>query len=130
MAKSKSKSASSKSSESATSQGGNTRRGRGNSAPLLDWLSGTPHTLIFAFNPAYNSEENPELDRWHFILPIEDEVVTVRTEFSGYTPKGDLTQMAMAMMANSERALESVVEYPVIEDLRHIKSLHLAVVTS
>lgn len=122
MAKKTTKPASSKSSESSEAP-----RKRGNSAPLLDWLSGTPHTLVFAFNPAYNSEDQPELDRWHFILPIEDDVVTVRTEFSGYTPKGDLTQMAMAMMANPERALESVVEYPVVENLRNLKSLHLAV---
>ncbi len=96
-------------------------------SPLAAWMTGKPHSLVFAFNPAYNDKENPEDDAWHFVLPVEGDVIVARTQFRGYTPKGDLSQMAMLMMRDLERTLESVVDYPTITEPRKLKSMHLAV---
>lgn len=96
-------------------------------SPLAAWMTGKPHSLVFAFNPAYNDKDNPEEDAWHFVLPLEDDVVCVRTGFRGYTPKGDLSQMAMLMIKDIERTLDAVVDYPTITEPRKLKSLHLAV---
>lgn len=96
-------------------------------SPLAAWMTGKPHSLVFAFNPAYNDKENPEDDAWHFVLPVEGDVIVVRTAFRGYTPKGDLSQMAMLMLRDVERTLDSVVEYPIITEPRKLKSMHLAV---
>lgn len=104
-------------------QVGQLRRG----SPLAAWMTGKPHSLVFAFNPAYNCKETPEEDTWHFVLPLEDDVVCVRTGFRGYTPKGDLSQMAMLMLRDVERTLDAVVDYPTITEPRKLKSLHLAV---
>jgi hypothetical protein len=95
--------------------------------PLAAWMAGKPHNLVFAFNPAYNDKENPEDDAWHFVLPLEGDVVTIKTAFRGYTPKGDLSQMAMMMIADVERTLDAVVDYPIITEPRKLKSMHLAV---
>lgn len=96
-------------------------------SPLAAWMTGQPHTLVFAFNLAYNDKEHPEDDAWHFVLPVEDDVIIVRTAFRGYTPKGDLSQMAMLMMRDLERTLDSVVDYPIVTEPRKLKSMHLAV---
>ena len=96
-------------------------------SPLAAWMTGKPHSLVFAFNPAYNDKENTEEDAWHFVLPLEGDVVCVKTGFRGYTPKGDLSQMAMLMLRDVERTLDAVVDYPTITEPRKLKSLHLAV---
>jgi len=96
-------------------------------SPLAAWMAGKPHSLVFAFNPAYNDKENPEEDAWHFVLPVEGEVLVVRTGFRGYTPKGDLSQLAMLMLKDVERTLDAVVDYPTITEPRKLKSMHLAV---
>ena len=80
--------------------------------PLGDWLAGKPHNLIFAFHPSYSSDADSEDKFWHFLLPIEEEWAVVRTGFSGYTPKGDLSQLAMHMILEPERALNAIVDMP------------------
>ena len=98
-----------------------------NSAPLIDWMTGKPHDLVFAFNPNYDDKENPELDSWHLLLPVEGELLCVETGNKGYTQKGDLSQLARLMMADVERTLDAVVDYPTITEPRKLKSMHLAV---
>ena len=96
-------------------------------APLAAWMEGKPHDLVFAFNPAYADKDNPDEDAWHVILPIEGDLTVIRTGYRGYTPKGDLSQLAMLMMRDPERAYDSAVDYPTITSPRKLKSMHLAV---
>jgi len=95
--------------------------------PIIAWMEGKPCDLVFAFNPAYGDKDNPEDDLWHFLLPIEGELVVIRTGCRGYTPKGDLSELARFMMADPDRALDSAVEYPTITQPRKLKSMHLAI---
>ena len=85
--------------------------------PLGDWLAGKPHDLIFAFHPGYSSDNESEDKFWHFLLPIgtnepAQDWAVVRTGYSGYTPKGDLSQLAMHMILEPERVLNAIVDMP------------------
>jgi len=80
--------------------------------PLVDWLAGKPHDLVFAFHPGYSSDDESEEKFWHFLLPVDEDWIVVRTGYSGYTPKGDLSQLAMHMLLEPERALNAIVDMP------------------
>ena len=93
---------------------------------LADFLEGVPHYPIFCFNPHYNS--GTEEDRWFFVLPIEGSLIVVKTAYRGFTNKSDLSQMALSLMANPDRALEHMVEdYPSTDNVRNLKMIGLRV---
>ncbi len=94
-------------------------------AVLGEFLKGHPHYPVFCINPDYGTDS--EEDRWTLILPLEGEIQAVRTEFRGYTPKSDLSTMALAMIKHPDRAIEAVVELPVITDTQAAKLIGITV---
>lgn len=100
-------------------------RVKSSGAVLGEFLKGTPHYPVLCVNPDYGT--GSDNDRWFMILPLDGDLQTVKTEYRGYTPKSDLSSMALAMMMNSDRAIEALVDVPVINDLRRVKLIGLAV---
>lgn len=95
-------------------------------APMAEFLDGYPHTAVLCINPKWDTNEDG--DRWHFILPVDDKAVVVRTNMKGFVPKSDLRQTALAYMMNTDKALEDEVDsYPIIEDQREAKIIPLLV---
>jgi hypothetical protein len=100
-------------------------RVKSSSAVLGEFLKGTPHYPVLCVNPDYGTQSDD--DRWFLILPIEGTMQPVKTEYRGYTPKSDLSSMALAMMMSADRAIDAIADIPVINDLRKVKLIGLAV---
>lgn len=100
-------------------------RVKSSGAVLGEFLKGTPHYPVLCVNPEYGTGSDE--DRWYMILPIDGEIQTVKTEYRGYTPKSDLSSMAIVMMFDSDRAIAALSSVPVITDLRRVKLIGLAV---
>ena len=93
-------------------------------SPLSAWFEGQPHDLVFAFNLGYGSDD-PEENFWHFLLNIEGVWMCIKTQYSGYTHKGDLSQMAQAMLKEPDRALDFAVDTPSLLFPRNAKFMYL-----
>lgn len=93
-------------------------------AALAEFMAGYPHYAILAMNPAWQTDTDE--DRWYFVLPVEGQPVIVRTGLSGFVPKGDLRHMAMTLIKDQERLLNSIADsYPMIADTRHSQLIAL-----
>ncbi|KKN28180.1 hypothetical protein LCGC14_0856810 [marine sediment metagenome] len=94
-------------------------------AVLGEFLKGQPHYPVFCINPDYGTDS--ENDRWTLIIPLEGTIQAVKTEFRGYTPKSDLSSMALAMMSNPDRAVDATTDLPVITDTQAVKLIGITV---
>ena len=94
-------------------------------AVLGEFLKGHPHYPVFCVNPDYGTDS--ENDRWTLIIPLEGTIQAVKTEFRGYTPKSDLSSMALAMMTNPDRAVDAISDVPVILDTQAVKLIGITV---
>ena len=94
-------------------------------AVLGEFLKGQPHYPVFCINPDYGTDSKN--DRWTLIIPLEGTIQAVKTEFRGYTPKSDLSTMALAMMTNPDRAIEAITDVPVITDTQAAKLIGITV---
>jgi hypothetical protein len=94
-------------------------------AVLGEFLKGQPHYPVFCVNPDYGTDS--EEDRWTLIIPLEGTLQAVSTEFRGYTPKSDLSTMALAMMTNPDRAIDAIRDVPVITDTQNVKLIGITV---
>lgn len=102
------------------------RRRRYQSLPeLAEYLRDLPHVVVTAINPSWNSDT--EEDRWHFVLPIEDEMVVVKTNLHGFVPKNQLEKMASVLLKDHQRVEELRTQYPTIPTLSGCKFFSLPV---
>jgi len=95
-----------------------------NGIVLAEFCEGIQFIAIQCVNPDYGSGDNE--DRWYFTnIPLENDRMVVKTEFQGFTRKGDLSQMAQIMIKEPDRALAFVSEYPRIVDTRKAKIVNI-----
>ena len=98
--------------------------GKPNGAVLAEFCEGIQFISIQCVNPDFGS--GGEDDHWFFTnIPLENLQAVVKSEFQGFTRKGDLSQMAQIMMKEPERALEFIAEYPRIVDTRKAKIVNI-----
>ncbi len=100
-------------------------RVKSSGAVLGEFLKGQPHYPVFCINPDYGTDSAE--DRWTLIIPLEGTIQAVKTEFRGYTPKSDLSSMALAMMRNPDRAIEAIADVPIITDTQAVKLIGITV---
>ncbi len=98
---------------------------RSNSEVMGEFMRGVPQYPVFCVNPDWGTDSDE--DRWTLILPLDGELQAIRTELRGYTPKSDLSQMALNLLKNPERAIEDVAELPVINDMNAAKLIGIVV---